>query len=135
VLQGSQHVLALELGVVLDDLIDGTTRSELSHDRSHGHARAPDGRQPLHPVRVGGDPLEAHDVSARLGLSTERLLHGDAGVGCLTSGGAHGGRVRVQRRTSLALGHTARVDEVGGRTYGGAVPARGRGFRCPPVER
>lgn len=60
VLEGGSHVLTLEVGMVLEHLLAGSTRSELTEHHAHGDPQAPDAGDPTHLRRVDGDPLEGH---------------------------------------------------------------------------
>ena len=59
----SQDVFAFQVGVVLDDLLDGAPGGELPEHGRNGHARIADGGQSSHPFGMHGDAFERHGGS------------------------------------------------------------------------
>lgn len=60
VLKRSGDVFKLEVGIVAQQLVDGSTSGELPEHHAHCYAEAADARQPAHLRRVHSDAIESH---------------------------------------------------------------------------
>lgn len=79
-----EDVVALEVGVVGEDLVNAAAGRELPQHGADGDAGIADTGQPAHAVRVDGDSIESHDVKGRPEGGSARRVVGSVNTGDLT---------------------------------------------------
>ena len=78
VLEGLLDVFLLEVGIVLDDLLDGCPLRDQGHDMGDSDPHATDARSAAHDLVIKGDAVESHWVPFLVSTTAGFVIHAAA---------------------------------------------------------